>query len=86
MKGEKVATRKGAGGPPSKVEARIAQLRKAAARHRERAEEFYALARDCRAHADHIMFEECGRRELEACGRLERCAERNAKAARGRAH
>lgn len=53
----------------------LAQLRAAAARHREAAKRFYALARDCRAHADQIMFQEFGRREWEAGLRLELCAD-----------
>lgn len=62
---------------------RVAEMRRAAARHRERAEKLYALARDCRTHADQVMFEEFGRRELEAYGRLERCAERCVRSSTG---
>lgn len=52
----------------------VIELRRAAARHRESAERFYALSRTCWALADEVVFEEFGRREFEACARLERCA------------
>lgn len=57
----------------------VAELREAAARHRESAERFYALSRSCSAHADEVVFEEFGRREFEACARLERCANLHAR-------
>lgn len=58
-------------------EARIDELRRVAARHREAARELHALARACRSRADQIMFEEFGRREIDACRRLERCVDRH---------
>ena len=61
---------------------RAAELRRIAARRRKAAEDLFALAHACTAVADRIMFEEFGRRELEAYRRLEHCADLYARASR----
>lgn len=80
MRTTELSNRDGPGKLSGRHDTRVVEMRKTAARHRERAEEFYALARECLAHADQIVFEEFGRRELEACRHLERCLERRVKA------
>lgn len=52
----------------------LGNLRESAAQRRRQAEEYFALARSARVTADRIVYEEFGRRALEAAKRFEQCA------------